>query len=91
MEDIFRHASNIVDEVLREHVNLNNPITSLPAPLNLARQGNCKREANQPQEPSNLDFEISLHHFPQHFLHWYITLGETSFIICHRKSIEIAI
>lgn len=31
MEDIFRPASVVVEEVLREHVNPNNPITSLPA------------------------------------------------------------
>ncbi|XP_068229184.1 uncharacterized protein [Palaemon carinicauda] len=81
MEDVFRPASDIVDEVLREQVNPTIPVSCLPAPFNLARQGNRKRKANRPREPQDLDFEISDAHIPEHFLQRDITVGERRHLI----------
>ena len=81
MQDVFRPASHIVEEVLLEQVNPTIPLSSLPAPLNLARQGNRKRKANRPREPQDLDFEISDAHTPEHFLQRDITIGERRHLI----------
>ncbi|XP_064100445.1 uncharacterized protein LOC135211171 [Macrobrachium nipponense] len=81
MEDVFRPASDIVDEVLREQVSSTIPLSCLPAPLNIARQGNSKRKANRPREPQDLDFEISDAHIPETFLQRDITVGERRHLI----------
>ena len=57
LQDVFRSAADIVDEVLRDEVDPHVPLSSLPAPENLARQGNRKRRAARPPEPLDLTFE----------------------------------
>jgi len=76
LEDVFRSAADIVDEVMRDEVNPNTPLTSFPAPVNLARQANCKQRAARPNEPTNLDFEISENRIPPNFLQYDIFVGD---------------
>ncbi|MPC69391.1 hypothetical protein E2C01_063614 [Portunus trituberculatus] len=68
LEDVFRSANDIAEEVLRSKINPNMPLSSLPAPENLARQGNCKRRTARPAEPLDLKFTISTENIPQDFL-----------------------
>ncbi|KAG0724050.1 hypothetical protein GWK47_041456 [Chionoecetes opilio] len=75
VEDVFRSATDIVEEVFRDKVDPHVPLTSLPAPANLARQGNRKRRATRPAEPPDLTFEISNDNIPQHFLQHDIFIG----------------
>lgn len=81
MEDVFRPAADIVDEVLREHVDPNVPLTSLPAPINLARQGNRRRRANRPDEPLDLNFDLNEDHIPSEFLKYDVRVGERRHLI----------
>lgn len=74
MEDLFRSAADIVDEVLCDEVDPNKSLLSLPAPHNLARQGNRKRRAARIGEPFDLSFELSETHIPENFLHYDITV-----------------
>ena len=76
MDDVFRPALEIVEEVLLEHVDPTKPTASLPAPVNLARQANRKRRANRPAEPSDLTFGISEEHIPPNFLKSDISVGD---------------
>lgn len=75
VEDVFRSAADIVDEVLCTEVDPNKPLSSLPAPYNLARQGNRKRRTARPPEPLDLSFEISHAHIPENFLRYDISVG----------------
>ncbi|KAG0719326.1 hypothetical protein GWK47_050738 [Chionoecetes opilio] len=75
VEDVFRSATDIVEEVFRDKVDPHVPLTSLPAPVNLARQGNRKRRATRPAEPLDLTFEISNDNIPQNFLQHDIFIG----------------
>ncbi|KAK3888798.1 hypothetical protein Pcinc_007158 [Petrolisthes cinctipes] len=68
MEDVFRPALEIVEEVMLENIDPTIPTASLPAPVNLARQANRKRRTNRPAEPIDLTFEISEEHVPPNFL-----------------------
>lgn len=78
--------------MLRENVNPNVPVSCLPAPLNLARQGYRKRKAYRPQELHDLHFEISYDHIPLHFLQWDISVGERRHLLFATKtSIAVAI
>lgn len=76
IEDVFRSAADIVDEVLLDKVDPHVPLSSLPAPENLARQGNRKRRAARPAEPLDLTFEISNEHIPENFLQHDITISD---------------
>ena len=75
VEDVFRSATDIAEEVLREEVDINVPLSSLPAPENLARQGNHKRRTLQPPEPLDLAFEICYGNIPNNFLQHDIVIG----------------
>lgn len=58
---MFDSAADIV-EVLQEEVDPDFLMASLFAPYNLAWQGCRKRKANRPDEPTDLNFEISEDH-----------------------------
>lgn len=53
---IFRSATAIVEEVLSE---LPADSQNVPNAENLKRRGNRARQQQRPQEPSDLDFEVS--------------------------------
>ncbi|XP_068250151.1 uncharacterized protein [Palaemon carinicauda] len=81
MEDVFRPALEIVEEVILENVDPTMPTASLPAPINLARQANRKRQANRPAEPVDLSFEISEEHIPPNFLKFDIHVGDRRHLV----------
>ena len=76
LEDVFRSANDIAEEVLRSKINPNMPLSSLPAPANLARQGNRKRRTARPAEPLDLKFTISTENIPQDFLQHDIVIDD---------------
>ena len=63
-------------QYLLDEVDPHLPLSSLPAPENLARQGNRKSKAARPAEPLDLTFEISNKHIPENFLQHDITIGD---------------
>lgn len=67
MQDYFKSAGTIADEVLVAHVT-DAPCPAIPKICNLARQANRTRQKFRPKDPSDLDFEIDQHHIPQNFL-----------------------
>ena len=81
MDDMFRSASDIVDEVLCDIVDPNQPLSSLPAPHNLAKQGNRKRRGARPAEPLDLDFELNEDHLPQDFLQCDVSVSSRRHLI----------
>lgn len=81
MEDVFRPALEIVEEVMLENIDPTMPTASLPAPVNLARQANRKRRANRPAEPVDLTFEINEEHIPPNFLQYDINVGDRRHLV----------
>lgn len=81
MDDVFRSASDIVDKVLCDIVDPNQPLSSLPAPHNLAKQGNRKRRGARPAEPLDLDFELNEDHLPQDFLQYDVSVSSCRHLI----------
>ena len=81
MEDVFRPALEIVEEVMLENIEPTMPTASLPAPINLARQANRKRQANRPAEPTDLTFEISEDNIPPNFLKFDINVGDRRHLV----------
>ncbi|KAJ8321492.1 hypothetical protein KUTeg_000956 [Tegillarca granosa] len=57
--DVFRSASEIVEEVLAEIVDLREPEGARPKIPNLVRNANRARQRLRPPEPQNLDFEVA--------------------------------
>lgn len=85
MQDLFRPALEIVEEVMLDNITPNMPTASLPAPVNLARQANWKRRANRPAEPVDLTFEISEEHIPSDFLQCDVNVGDRRHLIFATK------
>ena len=67
MEDYFRSAGAIADEVLVAHLT-DAPCAAVPKVCNLARQANRKRQKTRPQDPTDLEFELDQRHLPENFL-----------------------
>lgn len=65
--DVFCSTNDIAEEVLRSKINPNMPLISLPAPENLAHQGNRKCRTEKPAEPLDLKFTISTENIPRLF------------------------
>lgn len=57
--DIFRSAADVVEAILTDQVPDNEPCAALPKPSSLSRNHNRAREKMRPDEPRNLDFEVS--------------------------------
>ena len=57
MQDHFRSAGAIAEEVLVAHVT-DAPCSAIPKVSNLARQANRKRQKSRPKDPTDLEFEI---------------------------------
>lgn len=84
LEDVFRPAAEIVEEALLQHVDDTAAVT-LPAPHNLARQGNRKRQKCRPAEPVDILFEIAEYHIPDDFLRRDIKVGDRRHVIFATK------
>ena len=65
---MFRPAPAIVNEVLLEERIDENPCPSLLKPENMARAANRLRQQLRPEDPTDLDFEISEENIPADFL-----------------------
>ena len=65
---MFRPASAIVNEVLLDEQIDQNPCPSLPKPENMARAANRLRQQVRPEDPTDLEFEISEENIPTGFL-----------------------
>ena len=65
---MFRPASAIVNEVLLDEQIDQNPCPSLPKPENMARAANRLRQQLRPEDPTDLEFEISEENIPTGFL-----------------------
>ena len=83
-DDVFRPASELVEEAIKNHVPQDAPVT-LPAPHNLARQGNRRRQKLRPEDPRDLDFEVSEHHIPDDFFQSDIKVGERRHLVFASK------
>ncbi|KAK4309754.1 hypothetical protein Pmani_018630 [Petrolisthes manimaculis] len=67
VQDLFKPASAIVDEVLLQEM-ANAPCPSLPNPEYLSRAANRQRQKLRPAEPKDLSFVLDEAHIPTHFL-----------------------
>ena len=65
---MFRPASAIVNEVLLDEQIDQNPCPSFPKPENMARAANRLRQQLRPEDPTDLEFEISEENIPTGFL-----------------------
>ena len=67
MEDLFKPAAAIVDEVLLEQLG-DVPCPALRKPINMAKSANYFRQSRRPKDPADLNFEIEEAHIPADFL-----------------------
>jgi len=67
-DNLFRPAPAIVNEVLLEERIDENPCPSLPKPENMARASNRLRQQLRPDDPTDLEFEISEDNITDDFL-----------------------
>ena len=74
---LFTPAPEIVNDVLQEDLP-DNPLPSLPAPVNLAHTANHHRQAMHPADPTDLDFELAV---PDGFLHQDIRVCDNRHLI----------
>ena len=63
VEDIFKPASAIIEEVLLEELT-DAACLALPKPEYIARAANRLRQKLRPKDPTTLDFEIEDDHIP---------------------------
>ena len=67
LDDVFRTASAIVDEVLMEQIDAA-PCPAVSNPANIARAANRLRQQSRPKDPTTLDFELQEDNIPDGFL-----------------------
>ena len=65
--NVFRSASSIVDDILRDRVDTSAP-GDIPRPQNLVRLANRTREKLRPQDPTDLGFDLRMDYVPTIFL-----------------------
>ncbi|KAK3086377.1 hypothetical protein FSP39_017564 [Pinctada imbricata] len=66
--EVFRPASEIVEEVMLELGDPSMPEASRPKFTNLARRANRLREKTRPKQPADLEFVIDENYIPDGFL-----------------------
>ncbi|KAK2567851.1 hypothetical protein P5673_007735 [Acropora cervicornis] len=69
LEDIFKPASAIVQEVLLEKVSTTAPCPALSKPEYLARTANWFRRSKRPKDPTSIESELEDDALPENFLH----------------------
>ncbi|XP_076038994.1 uncharacterized protein LOC143024111 [Oratosquilla oratoria] len=67
-KDVFVSAAEIVNGVVLDQLQPNQPIDPLPTLDNLARAANRHRQARRPRDPTNLNFDIDENFLPEFFL-----------------------
>ena len=80
LEDVFKPASAIVDEVLLEELD-NAPCPSIPNPDYLARNANYLRQSECLQDPVDLDFELDDKHLPPDFFQADVVVRDNRHLI----------
>ena len=84
MEDEFKPASAIVDEVLLEELT-EAPCPALPKPVHVVRAANRFRQKLRPENLKDLDFELVKECFPPGFLQADLTVKERRHLIFARQ------
>ncbi|KAJ7371865.1 hypothetical protein OS493_022581 [Desmophyllum pertusum] len=82
VEDIFKPASAIVEEVLLEELT-DAPCPALSKPEYIARAANRLRQKLRPKDPTTLDFEIEDDHIPDGFFVSDVKVRERRHIMFH--------
>ncbi|CAH1268746.1 Hypp3974 [Branchiostoma lanceolatum] len=67
VENLFRSAGQIVEEVVMEEVDVRAPNPDLPSITNMVRMANKRRQELRPKDPTTLDFELEEQHIPEGF------------------------
>lgn len=80
MQDYFRSAGAIADEVLVAHLT-DAPCPAVPKVSNLVRQANRKRQKTRPQDPTDLEFEVDQRHIPDNFLQADVKVGDRRHLV----------
>eukprot|EP00794_Sanderia_malayensis_P015371 gene15371-biopygen12796 len=82
-DDVFKSASNIVENVIRENSAevQSQPSCSQPQIASLVRQANRHRQKLRPEEPSDLDFVPNQSYIPENFLRADIKLKNARHLI----------
>lgn len=80
MQDYFRSAGAIADEVLVAHLT-DAPCPAVPKVSNLVRQANRKRQKTRPQDPTDLEFEVDQRHIPDSFLQADVRVGDRRHLV----------
>ena len=84
MEDKFKPASAIVDEVLVKELT-EAPCPALPKPVHVVRAANRLRQKLQPEHPKDLDFVLVKECLPPGFLQADLTVKERHHLIFARQ------
>ena len=82
MNNLFQPAGKIVNQVLREKLDVAAPHPSLPKPAHLARTANRHRQSARPAEPMDLNFDIDTDYVGTDFLQSDIRVGDRQHIVC---------
>ena len=67
MENLFKPAPAIVDEVMLEQLT-DAPCQALQRPSYMVRNANYYRQSQRPNDPVDLNFELDMNHIPNSFL-----------------------
>ena len=62
--DLFQPAGAIVESAMLSNNITAMPCPSLPKPDNLQRTANRVRQQMRPEQPTDLEFELAMHHIP---------------------------
>ena len=87
MDNLFQSAGKIINQVLREKLDLAAPRTSLLKPGHLARTANRHRQSALPAEPKDHNFHIDLDYGGKDFIRADIHVGDRRHIVCATQDI----
>ena len=80
MEDIFRPAADIVEEILVDELD-SAPCPALKKPCYMVRCANRLRQSQRPPDPKDLAFELNHDHIPADFMRADLTVGERRHLV----------
>ena len=67
MQDFFKSAATIGDDVIMDKVNIDDPVPSLPVPSNLVHAVNRCQQNLRLQDPADLNFDLTEDFLPADF------------------------
>lgn len=80
-EDVFRSAAAIVEDAILKEIKPEDPEASVPKPGLLIRRANRLRQAMRPEDPKDLEFDISENFLPPNFLQRDIYVDEARHLL----------